>query len=77
MGNEPNDPNQDNRTPEAYAFLYRVFEEWAAEAPRCGILPAGIANADWQWAERFRQEYFDRFGRYPRVDGWNIHNYIL
>ena len=77
LGNEPNDPNQDNRTPEEYALLYSIFEEWAAAAPRCGILPAGIANADWQWAERFRQEYFDRFGRYPRVDGWNIHNYIL
>ena len=77
LGNEPNDPNQDNRSPEEYALLYRAFEEWAAEAPQCGVLPAGIANADWQWAEQFRKAFFERFGRYPRVDGWNIHNYIL
>lgn len=77
LGNEPNDPNQDNRTPEEYAVLYRTFEDWAAEAPQCGILPAGIANADWQWAQQFRQSFLDQFGRYPRVDGWNIHNYIL
>jgi len=77
LGNEPNDPNQDNRSPEEYACLYRTFEEWAAEAPQCGILPAGIANADWQWAEQFRQAFLERYGRYPKVDGWNIHNYIL
>lgn len=77
LGNEPNDPNQDNRTPEEYARLYLTFEDWAEAAPRCGILPAGIANADWQWAEQFRQSFFKQFGRYPRVDGWNIHNYIL
>lgn len=77
LGNEPNDPNQDNRTPEEYAELYHIFEGWAQEAPRCGVLPAGIANADWQWAEAFREAYRERYGRYPRVDGWNIHNYIL
>jgi hypothetical protein len=77
LGNEPNDPNQDYRTPEAYAELYHQYEGWADKAPRCGILPAGIANADWEWAAAFRDAYRDRYGRYPRTDGWNIHNYIL
>jgi hypothetical protein len=77
LGNEPNDPNQDNRTPEEYAELYHIFESWAAKAPRCGILPAGIANADWQWAQSFREAYRQKYGRYPHSDGWNIHNYIL
>jgi hypothetical protein len=77
LGNEPNDPNQDNVTPEQYAELYHIYEGWAEKAPRCGILPAGIANADWQWAEAFREAYRARYGRYPRSDGWNIHNYIL
>ena len=77
LGNEPNDPNQDNRTPEEYAELYHTYEQWAEKAPRCGILPAGIADADWQWAEAFREAYREKYGRYPRSDGWNIHNYIL
>lgn len=77
LGNEPNDPNQDNRTPEEYAELYHIFEGWARNAPLCRILPAGIANADWQWAEAFREAFRAKYGRYPRVDGWNIHNYIL
>jgi hypothetical protein len=77
LGNEPNDPNQDNRTPEEYAELYHIYEGWAAKAPRCGILPAGIANADWEWAQAFREAYREKYGRYPRCDGWNIHNYIL
>jgi hypothetical protein len=77
LGNEPNDPHQDNRTPEEYAELYFIFEGWAKNAPHCRILPAGIANADWQWAEAFREAFRAKYGRYPRVDGWNIHNYIL
>jgi len=77
LGNEPNDPNQDNVSPEEYAELYYAFEGWAAEARQCHILPAGIANADWNWAEAFREAYRQEYGRYPRVDGWNIHNYIL
>jgi hypothetical protein len=77
LGNEPNDPNQDYCPPEEYAELYHIYEGWAAKAPRCGILPAGIADADWQWAQAFRQAYRQKYGRYPRTDGWNIHNYIL
>lgn len=77
LGNEPNDPNQDNQTPEEYAELYSIFEGWAKNAPHCRILPAGIADADWQWAEAFREAFREKYGRYPRVDGWNIHNYIL
>jgi len=77
LGNEPNDPHQDNVTPEEYAELYHTFEGWAQSARRCHILPAGIANADWKWAEAFRQAFHEKYARYPRVDGWNIHNYIL
>lgn len=77
LGNEPNDPNQDNVSPEEYAELYHTFEGWAIKAQRCKILPAGIANADWNWAEAFRKAYRQKYGRYPRVDGWNIHNYVL
>jgi len=77
LGNEPNDPHQDNVSPEEYAELYHVFEGWAQSAPQCHILPAGIANADWKWAEAFRKAFHEKYGRHPRADGWNIHNYIL
>jgi hypothetical protein len=77
LGNEPNDPNQDNVSAEEYAELYYSFEGWAKEAPRCRIATAGIGNADWMWAEAFREAFRDRYGRYPRVDAWNIHNYML
>ena len=77
LGNEPNDPNQDNVSAEEYAELYYSFEGWAKDAPRCRIVSAGIGNADWMWAEAFREAFRERYGRYPRVDAWNIHNYML
>lgn len=78
VGNEPNDPHQDNRTPAEYVRFYHSFYRWAKRKdPRCQILPAGLANADWRWAREFREEYRRQYGRYPRVDGWNIHNYLL
>ena len=76
LGNEPNDPHQDNVSAEEYAGLYALFENWAAAA-RCHVVPAGIANADWNWAAAFREAFRRQIGRYPRVDAWNIHNYIL
>ena len=78
VGNEPNDPNQDNLSPGAYAgFYHRVWciarrSDWTAH-----LVPAGIANADWQWAQAFRHSYREQYGRYPIVHAWNIHNYIL
>ena len=77
LGNEPNDPAQDNVTPEQYAALYAAFEQWAQGAPQCRIVPAGIANVDWNWAQAFREAFRSSYGRYPRVDAWNVHNYIL
>ncbi len=78
FGNEPNDPNQDNLSPAEYAARYHdfYFALKAADAT-ASIIPAGVANADWRWADAFREAYRARFGRYPRVDGWSIHNYLL
>jgi hypothetical protein len=45
--------------------------------PQARIIPAGVANADWKWLSEWREEYRKAYGRYPPVDGWNIHNYIL
>ncbi|MBC7316052.1 MAG: hypothetical protein H5T70_06510, partial [Chloroflexi bacterium] len=78
VGNEPNDPSQDNLSPAAYATFYHRFLEAAHRFdPTCHVMPAGIANADWGWAHDFRESYRAQYGRYPRVDAWNIHNFIL
>jgi len=78
VGNEPNDPHQDNLSPEAYATRFHEVAEFIRRVDRsCKILPAGVANADWRWAREFREAYCQRYQQYPVVDGWNIHNYLL
>ena len=77
-GNEPNDPHQDSRSPAEYARFFHNFTRFAKRAdPRCKVIPGGIANADWRWARAFREEYRRLYKRYPAVDGWNIHSYLL
>jgi len=78
VGNEPNDPNQDNLSPNTYAAVYRRVESALAEAgAEVHLMPGGLANADWEWADAFRESYRAQFGDYPEVDAWNIHNYVL
>ena len=78
LGNEPNDPNQDDLSPGAYAAFYHRAEGLIRRAdPKAHVTPAGISNADWRWAEAFRESYREQYGRYPRVDAWNIHDYVL
>jgi hypothetical protein len=78
IGNEPNDPFQDNLSPSAYAAFYGRVSRLARQSdPTCRLVPAGLANADWEWAEAFRQAYRQLYGQWPDVDAWNIHNYIL
>lgn len=78
VGNEPNDPFQDNLSPAAYAAFYHRFARLAWGVDRsCHLVPAGIANADWRWAQAFRDSYVQQYGEPPRVAAWNIHNYIL
>jgi hypothetical protein len=78
VGNEPNDPYQDNLSPEAYAAFYHRVDRFVRQVdPTARLISAGIANADWQWAEAFCSAYRLAYGRYPRVDAWNVHNYVL
>jgi hypothetical protein len=78
VGNEPNDPYQDNLSPGAYAgFFHRFVEMARATDAHARIASAGIANADWEWANAFREQYLAQYGRYPQLNAWNIHNYIL
>ncbi len=78
VGNEPNDLFQDNQTPAEYAVFFRDTARALRQADATAhIMCAGIADADWRWADAFRTEYRKLTGRFPQVDAWNIHNYIL
>ena len=78
VGNEPNDPNQDNLSPDTYAAVYRRVESALEKAGAdVHLMPGGLANADWEWANAFRESYRAQFGDYPDVAAWNIHNYVL
>ncbi len=78
FGNEPNDPNQDNISPEAYVRPYHDFYFALKRAdPQARVVPTGVANADWPWLDAWRSAYRSVYGRYPSVDGWRFHNYLL
>jgi putative glycosyl hydrolase len=78
FGNEPNDPNQDDIAPEAYVQPYHdLYFALKRADPRARLVPAGVANADWRWFEAWREKYRETYGRYPHVDGWRFHNYLL
>lgn len=78
FGNEPNDPNQDNLSPDEFARRYHDFYLGLERVdPSARIIVGGVADADWQWMDSFRTSYSSAFGKYPHVDGWAIHNYLL
>jgi putative glycosyl hydrolase len=78
FGNEPNDPNQDNLSPSEFAQRYHEFYLGLKKMdPRASVVVGGIADADWKWADAFRENYREAFTVYPTVDGWSIHNYLL
>ncbi|HUS16735.1 MAG TPA: glycosyl hydrolase [Chloroflexia bacterium] len=78
IGNEPNDPNQDNQSAAAYTRYYVHTAAIIKAADRtAGILPAGIADADPKWAAAFQAEYLRQTGAPLDVDAWNIHCYLL
>ena len=78
IGNEPNDAAQDHMSPAEYARRYRqVYYAIKSVDSTARIVPAGLADADWKWANAFRETYRSGYGEYPRVAGWNIHNYGL
>ncbi len=78
LGNEPNDPNQDNLAAVEYAHWFvRTAAVIRAADPSAGILSAGIANADPTWAQAFVNATIAWSGAPPDLDGWDIHNYLL
>jgi hypothetical protein len=78
LGNEPNDPNQDNLSPAEYArWFVRTAALIRAADPTASLQSAGIADADAGWANRFYEAVVAWSGAPPDLDAWNIHNYLL
>ena len=78
VGNEPNDPYQDNLSPAAYAAFYRRVAALVRRVqPTARLVTAGIANADPRWASEFVDAYRSQCGEGPPVDAWNVHCYML
>lgn len=78
FGNEPNDVNQDNIPPDAYVPLYHALDAALRAAdPQAHLIPTGVADANWHWLDEWREKYRQAYGRYPQVDGWRYHNYLL
>ena len=78
VGNEPNDPNQDDLSPCAYArFYHRVVQLVGDADPSAYLVPAGIADADVAWAQQFVDCYENTYQTDLPLAAWNIHNYLL
>ena len=90
IGNEPNNPGQDNVEPDAYAETLHYYVTTLKEAdPSAKIAAPEILNFDAtctgcpgypsgrEWLDGLRREYRDRYGEEPPVDVWSIHTYDL
>ena len=90
IGNEPNNPGQDDVDPDAYAETLRYYVTALKEAdPSAKIVAPDILNFDAtctgcpgypsgrEWLDGLRRAYWDRYGEEPPVDVWSIHTYDL
>lgn len=78
FGNEPNDPHQDNIGPQAYVEPYHdIYYALKSADPQARLVATGVANADWRWLDQWREDYRQKYDRYPPVDGWRFHDYVL
>ncbi|MBI4499364.1 MAG: hypothetical protein HY689_15870 [Chloroflexi bacterium] len=90
IGNEPNVPGQDDRTPDEYAAAFRYYERTIRSVdPTAHLVAPEILNFDAtcqgcggftsgrEWLEGFRAAYRDRYGTEPPIDIWSIHTYDM
>jgi len=90
IGNEPNNPGQDNVEPDAYAETLHYYVTTLKEAdPSAKIAAPEILNFDAtctgcpgypsgrEWLEGLRRAYRERYEEEPPVDVWSIHTYDL
>jgi len=81
IGNEPEDMNQDCKTPPEYAALYHQWYNIIKAAdPSAKVAIGGVVQATplrLQWLDMVLQEYETLYGTKMPVDVWNVHGLIL
>lgn len=90
IGNEPNEPGQDDVSPEDYAAVFHQYVSIIKGAdPTARIVGPEILNFDTtctgcagfpsghSWLDSFRRSYRSAFNTEPPIDIWSIHTYNL
>ncbi len=90
IGNEPNVPGQDDRTPDEYAQAFRYYYRTIRSVdPSARFVGPELLNFDATcqgcggfvsgraWLDGFRTAYRDRYADDPPVDVWSLHTYDM
>ncbi len=81
VGNEPDNPWQNNVRPENYARIYHdVYYLIKGRDPSAQVAIAGVTQGTslrLLWLDRVLEEYFARYGEMIPVDVWNVHAFVL
>lgn len=81
VGNEPNNPSQDNLSPQEYAQSYSYWHHRLKTLdPQAKLIAGQIVNYPGtheaiNYLDTFRREYKNITGNYPQADVWAIHAY--
>ncbi len=74
--NEPDYHEQDNCSPaDAAQYYYRLRIALKEADPTAKLIVGGVLWPSPTWMTGFREEYKKRYGTYPVVEGWHVHNY--
>lgn len=81
IGNEPECPNQDARTPEEYAEIYHDLYYFIKDRdPTAKVAIGGVVQPSilrLRWLDRVLDEYQSRYGEALPTDIWTIHCQVL
>lgn len=81
VGNEPNNPSQDDLSPQEYAKSYFFwYNRIKSLDPQAKLIAGQIVNYPTAgdaivYLDTFREEYKSNYGSYPKADVWAIHAY--
>ncbi len=90
IGNEPNNPGQDNVTPDQYIADYEYYASAIRGAdPTAKLVGPNVLNFDFTctgcggyesghaWIDGLRSSWASQFGGEPDFDVWSVHGYAI
>lgn len=81
IGNEPDVPWQDNKTPEEYARIYHDYYQTIKSLdPAARVAIGGVSQPTplrFMYLERILEAYQAAYGEPMPVDVWNVHAFVL